>query len=110
MSATNYKQKLTEALRGGMRYCFPQMGMDGRTTYPELVESEFTGEDGEGFLHFIQSILFNARRQAYRDGYASGYRQGFSDFNSNERSGFDEKDELEGRSLADEAFLEYDRE
>lgn len=66
---TDYKKKLTEALRGGMRYCFPMTGMDGRTTYPELVESEFTGEDGEGFLHFIQSILFNARRAAYLKGY-----------------------------------------
>lgn len=96
---TDYKKKLDEALRGGMRYCFPQMGMDGRTTFPELVESEYTGEDGEGFLHFIQSILFNARRSAFRDGYLAACK--FPPDN--------ESVVLEAKMAAENAFLEYDK-
>lgn len=97
---TNYNKKIDEALRGGMRYCFPQMGMDGRTTFPELVESEYTGEDGEGFLHFIQSILFNARKAAFRDGYITAKNP-------------DPKDEqarVQVKVEAERAFAEFDRE
>lgn len=96
---TDYKTKLTEALRTGMRYCFPQMGMDGRTTYPELVESEFTGEDGEGFLHFIQSILFSARRQAFKEGYLMA-RNIIPE---------DEAGAIQAKVDAERAFVEYDK-
>lgn len=97
---TDYKSKLTKALRGGMRYCFPQTGMDGRTTFPELVESEFYGEDGDGFLHFIQSILFNARRQAFKEGYLI----------AKDIKPEDEQGAIQAKVEAERAFLEYDKE
>lgn len=99
----NYKKNIEDALKGGMKYCFPQIDMTGKTTFPILSELEFYGEaEGSGFLHFIQSILFNARKEAFMQGYAKGVIDCAADAKL-------EVDTSASRFGADKAFTEFDR-
>lgn len=105
-----WKKNIEDALKGGMRFCFPQVDMVGKTTYPTLSEDEFYGEvdpntgdrPGGGFLHFIQSILFNARKEAFMQGYAKGVIDCAADAKL-------EVDTSASRFGADKAFTEFDR-
>lgn len=67
----SWKQKIESALRGGMKYCFPlESGQ-----YPTLSEDEFYGTPDNpfsGFLHFITSLVLDARKAAFQEGFRAG--------------------------------------
>jgi hypothetical protein len=65
----NWKKKLEDVLRASMKYCF-RLPDD---TYPEMLDEEFYGEDSDGFLAFMISVVRDMRRRAYQDGFKSGY-------------------------------------
>ena len=92
-----WKQKLEKALRSGMRYCF--RSSEG---YPTLDEAEFVGEDGSGYLFYMQSVVFDMRKQAFRAGYAAGVKDCYLDM------GGADKDFVLTEVDSDDAFKEFD--
>ena len=62
---TDWRRRLEDVLRTSTRYLFTLP--DG--TYPALNEAEFYGDDNDGFLAFMTSLVLDFRRKAYLDGY-----------------------------------------
>lgn len=84
---SDWKSKLAQCLRDGMRYCFPLP--NGR--FPNLSESDFSGDlnDG-GFLGVLTSYVLYLRKKAYSDGFKEGAKvakEGFTTRGSDESPG-----------------------
>lgn len=69
---TNWRERLEKVLRGGMKYCFPQVQTNGQTTFPTLSEEEFMNAESGGFFHFIASVVLDARKKSFQDGFRAG--------------------------------------
>lgn len=74
----NWKKKLENALRS-VKFCFPCV--DGK--YPELDEDEFVGGEQGGFLHYMQSLVYEMRKEAFFRGYRHGAVDTFEDLQGN---------------------------
>lgn len=88
----NYQKMMADIeklLRSGMRYCFPQVQPDGKTTFPELQEEPFKAADG--FLYLIEYAFRGYVKRAYQAGYAKGVEDAVADINM---YSFNAKDEV----------------
>ena len=105
----SWRYELEEILRTGMRYCFP--AISGK--YPEIVEDEFAGKDGDahgiggesGFLDGVLSLVSDLRKKAFLKGYTAGARDSAHDLNA----AFDEDISKIGASRAFEVYEEEER-
>ena len=79
----SWKKQLEEALRSGMKYCFPTI----LGQFPTLDEAEFSGSPADsngmggesGFLDFVTDLVDSFRRKVFFKAYEMGVRDCLED-------------------------------